>query len=152
MSKPTTTSPATTIKPEDYTHSPLQEQNDDKIMILLDRRDNHNRETPLHVVVRLTDMSAAKVLAGAGADILLQNADGCNVLQEAIMRRCSDVVSILVQHHHLTFEFLGTTSELVNPSSFERQFLLESQYFSFDGSTGALSVLDRFSYVRGFVD
>ncbi|PHU07694.1 hypothetical protein BC332_24183 [Capsicum chinense] len=86
----------TTIKPKDYTHSPVQERIADKITILLDRRDNHNRETPLHLVVHLTDVYAAKVLVVVGADILLQNADGWNVLQEAIMQRCSDVVSILV--------------------------------------------------------
>ncbi|KAM3285396.1 ankyrin repeat domain-containing protein 13C [Capsicum chacoense] len=80
----------------------LQERIADKITAVLDRRDNRNRETPLHLAVRLNDVYAARLLAVAGADISLQNADGWNALQEAIMRRCSDVVSILVQHHHLS--------------------------------------------------
>ncbi|XP_009594927.1 uncharacterized protein LOC107789265 [Nicotiana tabacum] len=140
MSKPATTpAPAssTTIKPEDYSHSPVhyavvlgdhstlsrlvasvprlvdptqinteshslsQERIADQISAVLDRRDNPNRETPLHLAVRLNDVYAARTLAVAGADISLQNAAGWNALQEAIMRRCSDVVSVLVQHHHL---------------------------------------------------
>ncbi|KAK4360934.1 hypothetical protein RND71_019886 [Anisodus tanguticus] len=78
-----------------------QERIADKITSLLDRRDNPNRETPLHLAVRLNDVYAVRTLAVAGADISLQNAAGWNALQEAIMRRCSDVVSVLVQHHHL---------------------------------------------------
>lgn len=137
MSRPAATSPTTTIKPEDYTHSPVhyavvlgdhstlnrlvaslprladptqiqteadsiaQERIAEKITAVLDRRDNPKRETPLHLAVRLNDVYAARTLAVAGADISLQNAAGWNALQEAIMRRCSDVVSILVQHHHL---------------------------------------------------
>ncbi|KAK6797714.1 hypothetical protein RDI58_005416 [Solanum bulbocastanum] len=137
MSRPAATSPATTIKLEDYTHSPVhyavvlgdhstlsrlvaslprladptriqteadslaQERSAEKIAAVLDRRDNLKRETPLHLAVRLNDVYAARTLAIAGADISLQNAAGWNALQEAIMRRCSDVVSILVQHHHL---------------------------------------------------
>ncbi|XP_059292926.1 uncharacterized protein LOC132046343 [Lycium ferocissimum] len=78
-----------------------QEKFADQISTVLDRRDNPNRETPLHLAVRLNDVYAARTLAVAGADISLQNANGWNALQEAIMRRCSDVVSVLVQHHHL---------------------------------------------------
>ncbi|MCD9640061.1 hypothetical protein HAX54_025088 [Datura stramonium] len=141
MSRPATTLPvmasSTTIKPEDYTHSPVhyavilgdhsalnrlisslprladQAQIQTRVRLAFSgtiadkshccagRRDNPNRETPLHLAVRLNDVYATRTLAVAGADISLQNAAGWNALQEAIMRRCSDIVSILVQHHHL---------------------------------------------------
>ncbi|CAH9059323.1 unnamed protein product [Cuscuta europaea] len=130
--------PPTTIRPEDYAHSPVhyavavadhsslkrlvssvdrlgdpnrihtesdslaQERLAEQIGAVLDRRDNLNRETPLHLAVRLNDAFAAQTLAVAGADISLQNAAGWNPLQEAIVRRCSDIVATLVQHHHLS--------------------------------------------------
>ncbi|KAM7530800.1 hypothetical protein LguiB_034210 [Lonicera macranthoides] len=128
---------ATTIKPEDYAHSPVhyavalgdhnslsklvstlprlndptqihtesdslsQEKLADQISALLDRRDNNHRETPLHLAVRINDAFAARTLATAGADISLQNAAGWNALQEAVCRRCSEIIKILVQHHHI---------------------------------------------------
>ncbi|VFQ88944.1 unnamed protein product [Cuscuta campestris] len=78
-----------------------QERLADKIASVLDRRDNLNRETALHLAVRLKDAFAARALAAAGADISLQNAAGWNPLQEAVVRRCSDIVAALVQHQHL---------------------------------------------------
>ncbi|KAM7525237.1 hypothetical protein LguiA_015139 [Lonicera macranthoides] len=128
---------ATTIKPEDYAHSPVhyavalgdhnslsklvstlprlndptqihtesdslsQEKLADQISALLDRRDNNHRETPLHLAVRINDAFAARTLATAGTDISLQNAAGWNALQEAVCRRCSEIIKILVQHHHI---------------------------------------------------
>lgn len=128
---------ATTIKPEDYAHSPVhyavalgdhnslsklvstlprlndptqihtesdslsQEKLADQISALLDRRDNNHRETPLHLAVRINDAFAASTLATAGADISLQNAAGWNALQEAVCRRCSEIIKLLVQHHHI---------------------------------------------------
>ncbi|XP_057499390.1 uncharacterized protein LOC130783666 [Actinidia eriantha] len=77
-----------------------QERVSDQISSALDRRDNPLRETPLHLAVRLNDAFAARTLAGAGADISLQNATGWNPLQEAICRRCSDVAVVLLQHQH----------------------------------------------------
>ncbi|GFZ03237.1 ankyrin repeat family protein [Actinidia rufa] len=77
-----------------------QERVSDQISAALDRRDNPLRETPLHLAVRLNDAFAARSLAGAGADISLQNATGWNPLQEAICRRCSDVAVVLLQHQH----------------------------------------------------
>ncbi|XP_071707025.1 uncharacterized protein [Rutidosis leptorrhynchoides] len=141
MSKP---SPAAkkispeTIKPEDYSHSPVhyavaigdhtsltrivsslpkltdpsriisesdsltQEKIADKISAVLDRRDNPKRETPLHLAVKTNDTFAARALANAGADVSLQNADGWNALQEAVCRRCTDIVAILFQYHHVS--------------------------------------------------
>ncbi|KAG9132089.1 hypothetical protein Leryth_023701 [Lithospermum erythrorhizon] len=131
-----TTASATTIRPADYSHSPVhyavavgdhaaltrvisslrkqavandvqteadslkQENIAEEIARTLDRRDNPSHETPLHLAVRLNDAFAVKALANAGADISLQNSSGWNSLQEAVIRRCPDIVSILVQHHH----------------------------------------------------
>ncbi|XP_051133635.1 uncharacterized protein LOC127253224 [Andrographis paniculata] len=71
-----------------------------KIAAAVDRRDNRLRETALHLAVRLNDATAVRLLAAAGADVSLQNAAGWNPLQEALLRRCPEIVSLLVQHHH----------------------------------------------------
>ncbi|XP_075505529.1 uncharacterized protein LOC142542660 [Primulina tabacum] len=78
-----------------------QERLADKVSSSLDRRDNRLRETPLHLAVRLNDVIAARALATAGADISLQNAAGWNPLQEALLHRSTEIVSVLVQRHHL---------------------------------------------------
>ncbi|KAG5516463.1 hypothetical protein RHGRI_037244 [Rhododendron griersonianum] len=77
-----------------------QERIADKISLALDRRDNPHRETPLHLAVRLNDSVAASTLAGAGADISLQNSSGWNPLQESICRRFTEVSTVLLQHQH----------------------------------------------------
>ncbi|XP_076932168.1 uncharacterized protein LOC143597578 [Bidens hawaiensis] len=79
-----------------------QEKLSDQIAAVLDRRDNPKRETALHLAVRTNDAFAARALANAGADVSLQNADGWNALQEAVCRRCTDIVAILVQYHHVS--------------------------------------------------
>ncbi|XP_047317693.1 ankyrin repeat domain-containing protein 13C-like [Impatiens glandulifera] len=78
-----------------------QERLADKISTVIDRRDNPNRETPLHLAVRLNDVFVTQILTSAGANISLQNASGWNALQEAIMRRCSDVAAVLLHYQHL---------------------------------------------------
>ncbi|CAI9756615.1 unnamed protein product [Fraxinus pennsylvanica] len=82
--------------------SQTQERLAEQISAAVDRRDNSLRETPIHLAVRLNDATAARCLASAGADISLQNAAGWNPLQEALLRRCPEIVSTLVQHHHLS--------------------------------------------------
>ncbi|KAL1829832.1 hypothetical protein ACET3Z_008244 [Daucus carota] len=82
-------------------NSVKQERVAEEVSAILDRRDNPNRETALHLAVRLNDAFAVKTLATAGADISLQNAAGWNALQEAVCRRCTEITSILVQHHHI---------------------------------------------------
>lgn len=77
-----------------------QEKLADQISAVLDRRDVPLRETPLHLAVRLNDVSAAKLLASAGADVSLHNAAGWNPLQEALCRRATEIATILVRHHH----------------------------------------------------
>ncbi|KAL3521991.1 hypothetical protein ACH5RR_014825 [Cinchona calisaya] len=131
-------SSTTTMRPEDYMHSPVhyavaigdhstlarivsslprltdptriltesdslsQEKLADQISAVLDRRDNRYRETPLHLAIRLNDSFAARTLAVAGADISLQNASGWSPLHEALLRRCSEILITLLQHHHLS--------------------------------------------------
>uniref|UniRef100_A0A1J3DPC3 Ankyrin repeat domain-containing protein 13B n=2 Tax=Noccaea caerulescens TaxID=107243 RepID=A0A1J3DPC3_NOCCA len=135
MAKPSSAS-ATTIRSEDYSHSPAhyavvlgdhatltrllsslpklgdpeqirtesdslsQERVADKISAVLDRRDVPSRETPLHLAVRLNDVFAARAISSAGADISLHNAAGWNPLQEAFCRRNSEVMKVLLRHHH----------------------------------------------------
>lgn len=77
-----------------------QERIAEKISSVLDRRDVPLRETPLHLAVRLNDISAARALAAAGADVSLHNAAGWNPLQEALCRRASEIAIVLVRHHH----------------------------------------------------
>nr|XP_043626287.1 ankyrin repeat domain-containing protein 13C-B [Erigeron canadensis] len=79
-----------------------QEKLSDQISAVLDRRDNIKRETPLHLAVKTNNTRAARALANAGADVSLQNADGWNALQEAVCRRSTEMVAILVQHHHVS--------------------------------------------------
>lgn len=76
-----------------------QERVADQISAVLDRRDVPLRETPLHLAVRLNDISAAKSLASAGADVSLHNAAGWNPLQEALCRRATEISAVLVRHH-----------------------------------------------------
>lgn len=78
----------------------LQEKLAEQISSALDRRDVPLRETPLHLAVRLNDISAVRSLASAGADVSLQNAAGWNPLQEAICGRRSDIAAVLLRHHH----------------------------------------------------
>lgn len=130
-------STTTTLRPEDYAHSPVhyavaiadhatlskivstllrlddpsrvrnesdslaQENISEKISAVLDRRDNAHRETPIHLAVRLNDAVAVRILALAGANLALQNAAGWYPVQEAILRRFSDITKILVQQQHL---------------------------------------------------
>lgn len=77
-----------------------QERVADQISSVLDRRDVPNRETPLHLAVRLNDVVSARTLAAAGADVSLQNAAGWNPLQEAVCRRSSEVSLVLLKLHH----------------------------------------------------
>ncbi|XXG72988.1 hypothetical protein AAC387_Pa07g1973 [Persea americana] len=78
----------------------FQERLADQISSVLDRRDVPLGETPLHLAVRLNDISAVGSLASAGADISLQNSAGWNALQESICSRRSDISVTLIRHHH----------------------------------------------------
>ncbi|KAL9236612.1 hypothetical protein vseg_011258 [Gypsophila vaccaria] len=73
-----------------------------KISAVVDSRDVPNNETPLHLAVRLNDVAAVKLLAGAGADVSLQNAAGWNPLQEAVCRRLKEAAAVLARYHHVS--------------------------------------------------
>ncbi|KAK2644501.1 hypothetical protein Ddye_019696 [Dipteronia dyeriana] len=77
-----------------------QERVVDQISSFIDRRDVPQRETPLHLAVRLNDVVAARTLAAAGADASLQNLAGWNPLQEAVCRRNSEISLVLLKLHH----------------------------------------------------
>ncbi|XP_043689136.1 ankyrin repeat domain-containing protein 13C-like [Telopea speciosissima] len=96
-SLPTLPDPSQILSESD---SLAQERIAEQISSLLDRRDVPNRETPLHLAVRLNDLFSARSLAAAGADVSLQNASGWNSLQEALCRRSSDIALSLLRHHH----------------------------------------------------
>ncbi|KAG4948780.1 hypothetical protein JHK82_041964 [Glycine max] len=96
-SLPRVPDPARVITESD---SLTQERVAEKISAVLDRRDVPFRETPLHLAVRLNDVSAARAIASAGADISLHNAAGWNPLQEALCRRASEIAQVLVRLHH----------------------------------------------------
>ncbi|XP_042520376.1 ankyrin repeat domain-containing protein 13C-like [Macadamia integrifolia] len=96
-SLPTLSDPSQIVTESD---SLAQERIADHISSLVDRRDVPQRETPLHLAVRLNDLFSARSLASAGADVSLQNAAGWNSLQEALCRRSSDIALCLLKHHH----------------------------------------------------
>ncbi|XP_008789496.2 ankyrin repeat domain-containing protein 13C-A-like [Phoenix dactylifera] len=75
-----------------------EEAKADAISAALDRRDVPNRETPLHLAVRLGDASAAELLMAAGADWSLHNEKGWSALHEAICAGEEQIARIIVRH------------------------------------------------------
>ncbi|XP_021761961.1 ankyrin repeat domain-containing protein 13C-like [Chenopodium quinoa] len=77
-----------------------EEEKADAISAVIDRRDNvPNRDTPLHLAVKLSDETATEMLMMAGADWSLQNEQGWSALQEAICNRQEAVAKIIVRHY-----------------------------------------------------
>lgn len=76
-----------------------EEQKADAISSVIDRRDVLNRETPLHLAVKLGDETATEMLMVAGADWSLQNEQGWSALQEAICNRQEKIAVIIVRHY-----------------------------------------------------
>lgn len=77
-----------------------EEAKADAISLVVDRRDNvPNRDTPLHLAVKLSDETATEMLMIAGADWSLQNEQGWSALQEAICSRHESVAKIIVRHY-----------------------------------------------------
>lgn len=62
---------------------------------VIDRRDVPNRETPLHLAIRLGDPISAEILMSAGADWSLQNENGWSALQESVCNR-EEVISLII--------------------------------------------------------
>ncbi|KAJ3672135.1 hypothetical protein LUZ60_006856 [Juncus effusus] len=71
----------------------------DAVSAVIDRRDVPNRETPLHLAVRMRDPVAADLLMSAGADWSLQNAEGWSALQEAVCAREDAVAAVIARHY-----------------------------------------------------
>ncbi|XP_010264058.1 PREDICTED: ankyrin repeat domain-containing protein 13C-like [Nelumbo nucifera] len=76
-----------------------EEAKADAISAVIDRRDVPNRETPLHLAVKLGDETTIEMLMVAGADWSLQNEQGWSALQEAICRREEGIARIIVRHY-----------------------------------------------------
>lgn len=77
-----------------------EEEKADAISAVVDRRDSvPNRDTPLHLAVKLGDETAVEMLMVAGADWSLQNEQGWSALQEAICNRQEVIAKIIVRHY-----------------------------------------------------
>ncbi|KAF3457631.1 hypothetical protein FNV43_RR02289 [Rhamnella rubrinervis] len=76
-----------------------EEEKADAIAAVIDRRDVPNRDTPLHLAVKLGDQTATEMLMVAGADWSLQNEQGWSALQEAICSREEAIAMIIVRHY-----------------------------------------------------
>ncbi|XP_047319231.1 ankyrin repeat domain-containing protein 13C-A-like [Impatiens glandulifera] len=79
--------------------SQVEEEKADAISSVIDRRDVPNRDTPLHLAVKLVDEAATEMLMIAGADWSLQNEHGWSALQEAICNREEAIAKIIVRHY-----------------------------------------------------
>jgi hypothetical protein len=76
-----------------------EESKADSISAVIDRRDVPNRDTPLHLAVKLGDEAATEMLMLAGADWSLQNEQGWSALQEAICNREEGIARIIVRQY-----------------------------------------------------
>ncbi|KAJ4722930.1 Ankyrin repeat domain-containing protein [Melia azedarach] len=76
-----------------------EEEKAEAISAVVDRRDVPNRDTPLHLAVKLGDETATEMLMVAGADWSLQNEQGWSALQEAICSREEGISMIIVRHY-----------------------------------------------------
>lgn len=76
-----------------------EEAKAEAISAVIDRRDVPNRDTPLHLAVKLADETAAEMLMVAGADWSLQNEQGWSALQEAICHREEAIAMIIVRQY-----------------------------------------------------
>ncbi|KAK5841034.1 hypothetical protein PVK06_009942 [Gossypium arboreum] len=76
-----------------------EEEKAEEIAAVIDRRDVPNRDTPLHLAVKLGDETATKMLMAAGADWSLQNEQGWSALQEAICNREEAIAMIIVRDY-----------------------------------------------------
>eukprot|EP00250_Pteridium_aquilinum_P010965 c19750_g1_i1 orf=357-2480(+) len=79
--------------------SAIAEAAADKVSSIVDRRDVPNRETPLHLAVRLADPASVEMLMAAGADWSLQNEQGWSALQEAVCAREEGLAMIITRYY-----------------------------------------------------
>uniref|UniRef100_A0A2P2KBL0 Protein binding protein n=1 Tax=Rhizophora mucronata TaxID=61149 RepID=A0A2P2KBL0_RHIMU len=76
-----------------------EEEKADTISCVIDRRDVPNRDTPLHLAVKIGDETATEMLMAAGADWSLQNEQGWSALQEAICNGEERIAMTIVRHY-----------------------------------------------------
>ncbi|XP_062109086.1 uncharacterized protein LOC133819767 [Humulus lupulus] len=76
-----------------------EEEKAEAISAAIDRRDVPNRDTPLHLAVKLGDLTSTEMLMVAGADWSLQNESGWSALQEAICNREEAIAMCIVRHY-----------------------------------------------------
>ncbi|PKU72611.1 hypothetical protein MA16_Dca010181 [Dendrobium catenatum] len=76
-----------------------EEDKANAISSVIDRRNVYERETPLHLAIKLGDATAVEMLMAAGADSSLQNMQGCSPVQEAICAREEQIAKIIAQHY-----------------------------------------------------
>ncbi|KAF5183796.1 Ankyrin repeat-containing protein [Thalictrum thalictroides] len=80
--------------------SVAEEQKADFISVVIDWRDVPNRETSLHLAVKLGDETATEMLMVAGAiNWSLKNEQGWSALQEAICNREENIAMIIARHY-----------------------------------------------------
>lgn len=75
------------------------EKTADIVSAVIDRRDVPDRETPLHLAVRIGDPISADILMSVGADWSLQNENGWSALQESVCNR-EEVISLIIAKHY----------------------------------------------------
>ncbi|GLT97841.1 hypothetical protein SLE2022_153870 [Rubroshorea leprosula] len=107
----------------------------DAISAVIDRRDVPNRDTPLHLAVKLGDETATEMLMVAGADWSLQNEQGWSALQEAICNREEAIATIIVRHYQplAWAKWCRRLPRLVGTVSRMRDFYMEIS-FHFESS------------------
>ncbi|KAH7404366.1 hypothetical protein KP509_15G022000 [Ceratopteris richardii] len=76
-----------------------EEQRAEALSAVIDRRDVPGRETPLHLAVRMGDVTAAEILMSSGADWSLQNDQGWSALQEAICSHQQDIAMVIMKYY-----------------------------------------------------
>ncbi|KAK4266306.1 hypothetical protein QN277_027249 [Acacia crassicarpa] len=76
-----------------------EEEKAGAIAAVIDSRDVPNRDTPLHLAVKLGDEVATEMLMVAGADWSLQNEQGWSALQEAICNREEGIARLIIRHY-----------------------------------------------------
>ncbi|KAE8728053.1 putative Chalcone synthase [Hibiscus syriacus] len=76
-----------------------EEEKADAISTVVDFREVPNRDTPLHLAVKLADETSTEMLMIAGADWSLRNEQGWSALQEAICHRQEAIAAVIVRHY-----------------------------------------------------
>ncbi|XVE84776.1 hypothetical protein DITRI_Ditri17bG0039700 [Diplodiscus trichospermus] len=76
-----------------------EEEKADGISAVIDRRDVPNRDSPLHLAVKLSDETAVEMLMAAGVNWCLRNEQGWTAVEEAICNRDEAIAMIIFRHY-----------------------------------------------------